>query len=814
MAIEVEEKPVQKLVATECYHCGGPIEDEHIHIHDKDFCCLGCQTVYEILSENDLCEYYDLEKNPGIRLKARQFEGKFDYLDNADIKAKLLDFASDDREKVRLSLPAIHCSSCIWLLENLAKLSEGIISSRVNFLSKELRLDYNPQETNLKQIAELLTTIGYEPEFSLQDYEGKKGKKISNGLVLRVGVAGFCFGNIMLLSFPEYFGFEGLSDESIRVFIGYLNLTLALPVVLFCATPYYESAFKALRKGFINIDFPIVLGVAALFFRSTYELISNTGAGYFDSLAGLLFFLLVGRWFQSRTYESLSFERDYKAYFPVAVGKWIKGEIISTPINDLDCGDHIMIRNQELIPADSRLIEGDARIDYSFVSGEIEPMKVGRGELVYAGGRQMGSQVRLEVIKPVSQSYLTSLWNEAGEEKADLSKEATINKISKNFTFVVLFIAFASLAYWLVFDSSKALNAFSAVLIVACPCALSMATPFTLGNVMRVFGRNGFYLKNALVVETLADVNDLVFDKTGTITQTGKNKVSFEGTALTEEEKKMVALLTSQSTHILSRQILDFLKLLPGKSSQISNYFEIPGQGIKAHIGSHKLLLGSASFLQNHGIENIQAQQTISGSEVWLAIDGQLKGRFVIRAEYRKNIKETITQLSANYRLSLISGDTEQQKQELEGIFPSNTPMFFKQSPGDKEKYIIAKKSAGNKVAMIGDGLNDGIALRSSHAGIAISDDVNTFTPASDAILDGKKLHLLPDLLSFSKIGKRIIYTAFGISFLYNIVGLAFAVTGNLTPIFAAILMPLSSITVVSFATFSITSLAKWRKLI
>ena len=814
MAIEVEEKPVQKLVATECYHCGGPIEDEHIHIHDKDFCCLGCQTVYEILSENDLCEYYDLEKNPGIRLKARQFEGKFDYLENPDIKAKLLDFASDEREKIRLSLPAIHCSSCIWLLENLAKLSEGIISSRVNFLSKELRLDYNPQETSLKKIAELLTTIGYEPEFSLQDYEGKKGKKINNGLVLRVGVAGFCFGNIMLLSFPEYFGFEGLSDESIRVFIGYLNLALALPVVLYCSTPYYDSAYKALRKGFINIDFPIVLGIAALFFRSTYELLSNTGAGYFDSLAGLLFFLLVGRWFQSRTYESLSFERDYKAYFPVAVGKWIKGEIISTPINDLDCGDHIMIRNQELIPADSRLIEGDARIDYSFVSGEIEPMKVGRGELVYAGGRQMGSQVRLEVIKPVSQSYLTSLWNEAGEEKADLSKEATINKISKNFTFVVLFIAFASLAYWLVFDSSKALNAFSAVLIVACPCALSMATPFTLGNVMRVFGRNGFYLKNALVVETLADVNDLVFDKTGTITQTGKNKVSFEGKALTEEEKKMVALLTSQSTHILSRQILDFLKLLPGKSSQISNYVEIPGQGIQAQIASNKILLGSASFLQNHEIENIHAQQTISGSEVWLAIDGQFKGRFVIKAEYRKNIKETISQLSANYRVSLISGDTEQQKQELEGIFPSNTPMLFKQSPGDKEKYIIAKKSAGNKVAMIGDGLNDGIALRSSHAGIAISDDVNTFTPASDAILDGKKLHMLPDLLSFSKIGKRIIYAAFTISFLYNIVGLAFAVTGNLTPIFAAILMPLSSITVVSFATFSITSLAKWRKLI
>jgi Cu+-exporting ATPase len=817
--MELEEvkvaQPTTRKVEN-CFHCGGSIEDEHLIFDDKDFCCLGCRTVYEILNENDLCGYYDLEKNPGIKLKSRSYEGKFDFLEQADVKARLLDFASPELEKIRLYLPAIHCSSCIWLLENLTKLIDGILSSRVNFLKKTLSLDYNPQQTNLKQISELLTTIGYEPEYSLQDFEGKRENKTSRGLVLRIGVAGFSFGNIMLLSFPEYFGFEGLRDESIRLFINYLNLVLALPVFLYCSTPYYESAFKALRKRYINIDLPIVLGIFALFFRSAYEVISQTGAGYFDSLAGLLFFLLVGRWFLSRTYESMSFERDYKAYFPIAVGKWLNGDVVPTPIKDLKPGDKIIIRNGEIIPADSRLLEGEGRIDYSFVSGEIQPQKIAPGELIYAGGRQVGAQIRLEVIKDVSQSYLTGLWNDSTDEKADLSREAMINRLSKNFTIIVLFIAFGSLIFWLLTDSSKALNAFSAVLIVACPCALSMATPFTLGNTMRVFGRNGFYLKNALVVETMARITDLVFDKTGTITQGDKSKVIFEGMELTVEEMALAQAVATQSTHPLSRQISVFLRSHSGKKWRGGAFEEIPGRGIVASFEQHTILLGSAALLNEKGIALLEMKTTLqaTASEVWLAIDGIAKGRFLISAEFRTEIQPTIHQLNRNYRLALISGDSDSQKAEMQRLFPSGTEMYFRQSPGDKDQFVRRLKDQGHKVAMIGDGLNDGIALRSANMGIAVSDDVSSFAPASDAILDGNQIHKLPLLFQFASFAKFTIIAAFSISFLYNIVGLAFAVTGNLTPIFAAILMPLSSITVVSFATLSINLRAKMKGLI
>jgi Cu+-exporting ATPase len=803
----------EKREMLQCYHCGQAIEEEHLQFDDKDFCCRGCQTVYEILNENDLCGYYDLESNPGIQLKSRQFDGKFDFLDRPELKAPLLDFASEQLEKIRIYLPAIHCSSCIWLLENLAKLKEGILSSRVNFLKKTLHLDYDPRQVSLKEIAELLSTIGYAPDFSLKQTEKKTKKGSSEALPLRIGVAGFAFGNIMLLSFPEYFGFEGLSDEGIRQFISYFNFFLALPVVFYCAIPYYQSAFKALRKRFINIDFPIVLGIAALFFRSSYEVLSQSGAGYFDSLAGLLFFLLVGRWFQSRTYESMSFERDYKSYFPIAVQKEEAGKNIPTAIKALRPGDRIIIRSGELIPADSRLLEGDARIDYSFVSGEQEPIRIDAGALIYAGGRQSGGQLRLEVVKDVSQSYLTSLWN-ASENDQGSRHEALVQKISRHFTVVILSIAFLSLAYWLWADSTKALNAFSAVLIVACPCALSMATPFTLGNTMRVFGRLGFFLKNTAVVEKMAKINTLVFDKTGTITQTDKTSIHYEGEVLSEEERRWIHHISVQSTHPLSRQVASYLKDQKHSFKSGFEFLELPGKGIIAQAPGWSVRLGSYRFFQEEGLELPPLkEQKVTTSEVWVAINDRVKGRFLIKAAFRPYVAETLKSLARRFQLHLISGDSDAQREELQPFFPEGTQMLFRQKPGEKESFIKTLQEAGAHVAMIGDGLNDGIALRRAHVGIAISDDVSAFAPASDAILEGKALPYLPQLFSFSHFARQIIIAAFAISFLYNIVGLAFAVTGNLSPIFAAVLMPLSSITVVSFTTGSILLKAKWEGL-
>ena len=426
-----------------CFHCGDDCEKEHIVFDDKDFCCNGCKTVYEILNQNDLCTYYDLDKNPGISLKSKKFDDKYAFLDNDEVSRLILDFKDELLAKVTLFVPAIHCSSCIWLLENLYKLTDGINHSRVNFVNKEISLDYEPEVISLREIVELLATLGYEPSISLENSEKKSKKSVNRSLYLKIGVAGFAFGNIMLLSFPEYFGFEGLEPE-IQIFLSFLNIFLSLPVVFYCSSDYYRSAWSGLQQRIINIDVPISLGIIVLFLRSLYEIISQSGPGYLDSLSGLLFFLLVGKWFQNYTYQGLSFERDYKSYFPLAVFKKVGDRFESITVNQVEKGDIIRVRNQEIIPVDSILISESANIDYSFVTGESSPVSKSEGEYIYAGGRQLGGSIELNAVKRVSQSYLTQLWNnDAFTKNKEESFELMINRVSKYFTIAVLILAAA-----------------------------------------------------------------------------------------------------------------------------------------------------------------------------------------------------------------------------------------------------------------------------------------------------------------------------------------------------------------------------------
>jgi len=801
-----------------CYHCGDLCHDEHVVFEGKDFCCNGCRTVYEILNENDLCNYYDLEKNPGISLKSRNFGDKYQFLDNQEIVDKLLQFSGENLAKVTFYIPSVHCSSCIWLLENLYQLQDTIQYSRVNFVKKEVSIDYKPSEISLREVVELLATIGYEPYISLEDESGKKQKTTNRTLLLKIGIAGFSFGNIMLLSFPEYFGFEGIHDPGLQKFFIWLNVILALPVVFYCSTDYYKSALSGIRQKYINIDVPIALGIISLFARSLYEVISQTGPGYFDSLSGLLFFLLIGRWIQSKTYEGLSFERDYKSYFPLAVIRVSDGDETTVPVRNLIENDEIIIRNQEIIPADSILLSEHAHIDYSFVTGESEPVVKEKDDFIYAGGRQVGPSIRLHVQKEVSQSYLTQLWNNEAFNKDDTSQlDNLVNRISKYFTAAVLGIALLAFVYWQFIDPGKSWFILTAVLIVACPCALALATPFTLGNAMRVFGQNHLYLKNANVIEKLTHIKHLVFDKTGTITENQSSNITYLGDTLSDKQLGWIKSVASNSNHPLSRRILDFKDGVKKDLYPIPDEFvEINGKGLKGEIDGHKIILGSENFISETTDEQqkINVLKNDSLSTVHVSIDEDYKGYFEIENQYRKGMPELMNSLSQKYSIALLSGDNENEKPKLKEFLPDDSEMLFHQKPEDKLTYISKIQKENFKVLMLGDGLNDAGALKIADTGIAVTDDITAFTPASDAILNGNKLQILDHFLDFSRIARAIIIANFIISFLYNFIGMGFAISGKLTPIVAAILMPISSITVVAFSTFAVNAMAKIKKLI
>lgn len=536
-----------------------------------------------------------------------------------------------------------------------------------------------------------------------------------------------------------------------------------------------------------------------LFVRSSYEVLSQTGAGYFDSLAGLVFFLLLGRYFQSKTYETLSFERDYRSYFPIAVNRLVGGKEENVAVSYVAPGDRLLVRNQELIPADSILIKGNALIDNSFVTGESNPISKQSGETIYAGGRQMGEAIEVEVLKAVSQSYLTQLWNHAAFDKKQSGIKGITDRISKFFTIIILTIATAAAWYWWSDDVGLAVNVFTAVLIIACPCALALSAPFTLGNTLRIFGSNKLYLKNAEVIEQLADLDHLVFDKTGTITVSHEEKVDFVGDDLEEQELVMASAVLRNSSHPLSQGLYKSLSV--EELLEVDDFQEHVGKGIEGLVKGKRLLLGSAVFVGK------EKKSDDAQTEVWLSIDGEIKGCFVLRNRYREGLSSLWKSLK-EYSVSLISGDNAGESEQLQQWF-AKEDLRFNQKPEDKLSYVHDLQQKGEKVMMIGDGLNDAGALKQSDVGVAISEDVSAFSPACDGILSAEELNKLPHFIQLAKQSMTVVKWSFAISLLYNVVGLSFAVQGKLSPVVAAILMPLSSITVVVFVTLATNILAR-----
>jgi Cu+-exporting ATPase len=832
-----------------CHHCGESCPPDPVLEGDFTFCCEGCRMVYQLLDTSGLCNYYRLNDHPGINRRLQVRQDKFAFLDDPKAATGLITFQNEDETHAQLYLPQIHCSSCLYLLEQLHRLQPGVISSRVDFAARQVSVVFDHGQLSLRGLAELLTSLGYEPYISLRDAQ-QASPKPGAGLIYPLGVAGFCFANIMLISFPEYLGLDHSEPTLQRVF-RYLNLFMSLPVVLYSARPFYLSAWKGLQHRFLNIDAPIVLAIAVAFIRSIWEVLSGHGSGYFDSMSGIVFFMLVGRVLQDKTYRQLSFDRDYRSYFPVAVtvvlddkATGTRSETIKT-MQDLRPGDTVRVFSGELIPADGILTRGTAFIDYSFVTGESEPIPKQMGELVYAGGRQTDASIEMLVVREVAQSYLTQLWNRQdkrpsasasdsklpSDSRSDSRRPDTqfsagdfsfVHPLSRYFTYIVLVVASIAALYWELRDPSRVWTAVTAVLIVACPCALLLSSTFTNGNLLRILGRNHFYLRNAEVIERLATANHLVFDKTGTLTESGTQDLAYTGQPLTPEQATAVAKLAAQSSHPLSRAlhkhlttemtdsapvkvpVAPFTPVAPfAPVASVLDFRETPGAGIKGIVDGLHLKLGSPEFIGGKHTHTAgdpkspahEAHPTV-GTRVYIAIDTRVMGYYELTNHYRQGLPQLVHALHGKLSFSLLSGDNARESIRLQEILGKGTTLLFNQKPLGKSRYIDHLQRIGRRVMMIGDGLNDAGALQQSDVGIALTADCNNFTPASDAILRADQLHRLPAFLRLCRAGKKIILLSFVLSVLYNLIGLSFAVSGTLSPMVAAILMPSSSVTI------------------
>ena len=806
-----------------CFHCGLPIPaaakcQTEIKGVQRTFCCAGCLTVCRMIHDTGLEEFYRRNNYQESQLPPPEMPVDLDQYDLEEVQAEFVRSLANGIKEANLLVEGIHCAACVWLIEHALGKIDGIHAAEVNLAHQRVLVRWDSKTLRLSSIMQQLGRLGYAAApFNPEAAEGSM-QRSNRALLFRMAFAGFGVLNIMWISIALYAGaFTGIDIEH-KQFFHWTSLVIATPVLAYSGWPFFRSAWLGLFQRQLTMDLPIAIGSAVTYLYSAWVTWRQSGEVYFDTVVTFLFFILVGRYLEglSKRNASSAALRLMELQPRLATLLGADGEQ-RISVRKLKAGDQVLVRPGEKIPADGKVLHGHSHVDESMLSGESHPVRKEVGSQAIAGTINMDGSLTLSVEDVGNNTVLAKivhLVEVAQGSKAAVQRVA--DRIVPWFVAATLGLATLTFLYWARHDLNLALLAAVSVLIITCPCALGLATPMAIAVGVGAGSKRGVLVRNGQALESLSKITHVVFDKTGTLTEGRMQVVETLPTGGFDHARLLMlaAAVESQSQHPLAQAITKAYTKQSRASSltavqlpRCNGFSIVPGMGVKGSIAASQVAIGNLRLMQKAGAdipqelkdEQLRIERAM-GVGIMVAVDGRLAGLIHIQDKVRDQSADLINTLrTQGLGLTLLTGDSRGAAEQLQSQL-GEMNIVAEVMPDEKELEIIRLQDQGERVLMIGDGINDAPALARADVSMAMGSGMDVSMECADIILMNSELERISFAFLLARKTLRTIYQNISISLLYNLILVPAAMAAMVTPVFAAIAMPLSSLLVIGNA--------------
>ncbi|WP_207063910.1 heavy metal translocating P-type ATPase [Motiliproteus sp. SC1-56] len=808
-----------------CEHChqslsAGQVIEAPVQGRARRFCCHGCRSVCEAIYAAGLEGFYARLQTGDALAPPPELPAELALYDLPEVQDEFVSAGEDSRE-VNLLVEGIHCAACVWLIESSLRRVPGVLEARVNLTGRKLRVRWDDSRLQLSTLLQRLGSLGYAAvPFDPQTAEDSLRRQ-NRHLLYRMGFAGFTMMNLLWISIALY---SGADQGEYRSLFHWIGLLLATPTLLYSGYPFYKGAWQGLRQWRFGMDLPIAIGASITYLYSVYVTLSGTSVGdvYFDTVVNFLFVILVGRYLEAMSKrQALASTQRLLDLQPRVATVLRDGEEQLVPIRSVAEGEYVRVRPGERIPVDGEVASGSSRVDEAMLTGESEPVLRAPGSQVCAGTINGEGSLDIRVtglLQETALGRIIQLVEEAQASRAPIQQVA--DRIVPWFVLITLSLAAVTFGFWLQTGFEQALMAATAVLIITCPCAFGLATPMAIAVASGLGARNGILVKNGAVLETLSSVRDFVFDKTGTLTEGRIQLVSLHGVEVDwrsgqalagslAQSLGLAAALERRSEHPLARALVEGAESLnaPGSALACEDFRNRPGQGVVGRVGGHQVAVGTAVWMRALGVSPApalaapaRALEQAGRGAVWIAVDGCEVAVAGVEDRLRDDAPALVKALRAQgASLTLLSGDRQPAAEAVASAL-GGMQVIAEVLPEDKDRVIAELQAAGRPVVMVGDGVNDAPALVRADVGIALGSGTDVSIASADIVLLSSDLDNVALATALSKRTLRTIRQNIGISILYNLIMVPLAMAAMVTPLVAAITMPISSLLVIGNA--------------